>query len=62
MLGDKKEEFNIQWEEILQLTNKLKSKKVVTIDFVLQQFMYINRAKEQGYLKSYIYARTPGLR
>ena len=62
MLGDKKEEFNIQWEEILQLTNKLKSKKVVTIDSVLQQFMYINRAKEQGYLKSYIYASTPGLR
>lgn len=24
--------------------------------------MYINRAKEQGYLKSYIYVRTPGLR
>ncbi|MUH03826.1 DUF262 domain-containing protein [Commensalibacter melissae] len=60
--GDKREEFNIQWEEILQLTNKLKSKKVVTIDSVLQQFMYINRAKEQGYLKSYIYVRTPGLR
>ena len=50
--GDDKTQFNKQWEEITTLASKLNSRKIVSIDGVLQQFMYINRAINKVYVKT----------
>lgn len=66
--GDDKSEFNEQWENINKLANELSSRKIVNIDGILQQFMYINRAINKEYLTSKeegkisINVTTPGLR
>ncbi|MFY7826354.1 MAG: DUF262 domain-containing protein [Flectobacillus sp.] len=61
--GDNKEEFNNQWENINKLANELNSRKIIDINAVLQQFMYINRAITKEYLKeSSVDVTTPGLR
>lgn len=40
-----KSEFNRRWSEIVSKTNTLKSQKVCSIDDILNQYMYILRAK-----------------
>lgn len=60
---DNKEEFNKQWKSINKLANELNSRKIIDINAVLQQFMYINRAITKEYLKeSSVDVTTPGLR
>lgn len=61
--GTDKKDFNEQWERINKLSNELNARKIVNIDAVLQQFMYINRAVNKEYIKdSSVDVTTPGLR
>jgi len=61
--GADKKEFNEQWESINKLADELNTRKIVNIDAVLQQFMYINRAVNKEYIKdTSIDVTTPGLR
>jgi uncharacterized protein with ParB-like and HNH nuclease domain len=61
--GDDKATFNEQWENINKLANELNARKIVNIDAVLQQFMYINRALNKEYIKEEsVDVTTPGLR
>ena len=61
--GDKKNEFNELWENIKKLTNQLAAQKVVDIDAILTQFMYINRARQRIYLNNgSVDVTVPGLR
>lgn len=66
--GDNKKEFNDQWESINQLANELSGRKIIDIDAVLQQFMYINRAINKEYISinkegnESVDVTTPGLR
>lgn len=65
---DNKKAFNDQWENINKLANELSSRKIVDIDAVLQQFMYINRAINKEYISinkegnESVDVTTPGLR
>jgi hypothetical protein len=47
--GNSKDEFNEQWENIKKLAGKLEAQKIVNIDAVLMQFMYIKRALGKEY-------------
>ena len=61
--GDKKEEFKKQWESITKLSAELSSHKIINIDSVLQQFMYITRSVSKEYMKNgYPDVTTPGVR
>ena len=61
--GIDKKDFNEKWESINKLADELNTRKIVTIDAVLQQFMYINRAMNKEYVKeSSVDVTTPGLR
>lgn len=66
--GDDKKAFNEQWETINKLANELSSRKIIDIDAVLQQFMYINRAINKEYISinkdgnESVDVTTPGLR
>ncbi|MDR1022052.1 MAG: DUF262 domain-containing HNH endonuclease family protein [Prevotellaceae bacterium] len=61
--GNNKENFNEQWENINKLANELNIRKIVNIDAILQQFMYINRALNKEYIKDEsVDVTTPGLR
>ena len=66
--GDNKKAFNEQWETINKLANELSSRKIIDIDAVLQQFMYINRAINKEYISinkdgnESVDVTTPGLR
>ncbi len=61
--GTDKKEFNEQWESINKLADELNLRKIVDIDSVLQQFMYINRAINKEYInKESVDVTTPGLR
>ena len=57
---DNKDTFIDKWEGITVLANQLSQRKVMNIDAVLQQFMYINRAKNNHYLQNQV--TTPGIR
>lgn len=65
---ENKKSFNDQWENINKLANELSSRKIVDIDAVLQQFMYINRAINKEYISinkegnESVDVTTPGLR
>ena len=48
------------WEAIIKQADDLSQKNVISIDNVLQQFMYINRAKERQYEENQL--NTPGVR
>lgn len=61
--ADNKTEFNERWESINKLASELSIKKVVNIDAVLQQFMYITRAINKEYINNgSTDVTTPGLR
>ena len=56
-------EFNSIWEELQSTTQLLSHRKVIDLDDVLQQYMYIKRAINKEYLKdSSVDVTTPGLR
>lgn len=52
--------FKAIWEPIIRQADELEQKKVINIDSVLQQFMYINRAKGREYEAGQL--NTPGVR
>lgn len=54
------EEFGENWKQIESLAKELDQKKVVDIDGVLQQFMYITRAVRHEYKPGEL--NTPGIR
>ena len=61
--GSSKEDFNKQWEDIKKLASNLDTQKVVDVDAILMQFMYINRAYQKEYLKNdSVDVTVPGLR
>lgn len=63
--GEDKSIFNEKWELINQLANKLNGRKIVDIDSVLQQYMYIRRALNKEYFNEKTQTAdvsTPGLR
>ncbi|WP_411046464.1 HNH endonuclease family protein [Treponema primitia] len=61
--GSNKDEFNKQWEAINSLASDLNTQKIVDINAILMQFMYINRAYEKEYLKNdSVDVTVPGLR
>lgn len=61
--GDDKTSFNQLWESITRLASELSLRKIVSIDSVLQQYMYIFRAEKKEYMKNgYPDVTTPGLR
>ncbi len=53
-------DFKEIWEAIIRQADELSQRKVVNIDSVLQQFMYINRAKNHEYEEGQL--TTPGVR
>lgn len=57
---DNKDTFIDKWQGITLLANQLSQRKVMNIDAVLQQFMYINRAKNNHYGLNQV--TTPGIR
>lgn len=61
--GENKNDFNLMWEKINKLASELSSKKVISIDGVLQEFMYMNRAQNLDYIRNEsVDVTTPGLR
>ena len=62
--GDNKEEFMEIWSNINRMAADLNSRKIIDIDAVLQQYMYIRRATDRVYMKegSLPDVTTPGLR
>jgi hypothetical protein len=58
-----KDVFIDKWENIINLANKLNSLKIVDIDAILMQFMYIYRAQQKEYLKNNsVDVTVPGVR
>lgn len=62
--GDNKGLFMNQWEDLNKTTSDLSSRKIINIDSVLQQYMYIRRAIDKVYIKegNQPDVTTPGLR
>jgi hypothetical protein len=65
---DKKEDFNKKWKQIKELADELSNRKIIDINGILQQFMYINRAIDEEYISKKedgnesVDVTTPGLR
>ena len=57
---DQKEEFKKNWKELVDLVNKLETDKIINIDSVLQEYMYIRRAQNEEYKNNDV--TTPGIR
>jgi len=61
--GNKKVDFNKQWEEVSKLASKLDSLGIGDTNSILMQYMYINRARKKEYLNNgSIDVTVPGLR
>ncbi len=61
--GEHKNDFNKKWSDIIKITNDLSALKIASIDSVLQQYMYISRAKTKEYMRTGTPdVTTPGLR
>lgn len=61
--GQDKKPYMDKWQFITQVANRLNEKKIINIDSVLQQYMYIRRAGEKVYMKEgKPDVTTPGLR
>lgn len=62
--GDNKAPFMAKWEYITKVANSLSSRRIVNIDSVLQQYMYIWRADNKVYMidGNLPDVTTPGLR
>ena len=57
---DNTDDFTEQWKRIIELANELNAAKILSIDSVLQQFMYINRAATDEYKDGEV--TVPGVR
>lgn len=62
--GEDKAPFMFKWEYITKVANALNSRRIVSIDTVLQQYMYIWRAVRKVYMRdgNLPDVTTPGLR
>lgn len=61
--GSDKTLFNEQWERINKLAEELSNRRIINIDSVLQEYMYIRRAKDLDYMRGdSADVTTPGLR
>lgn len=62
--GEKKEQFMELWSNINRMASALSARKIIDIDSVLQQYMYIRRAVDHVYMKESGVpdVTTPGLR
>lgn len=61
--GENKQWFNDKWREICEIAARLSTKKIIDLNSVLQQNMYITRALTKEYMKKgYPDVTTPGLR
>lgn len=63
--GDDRSDFNTNWEELKKIVAELESKKIVGLDTVLMQYMYIKRALDKEYISKdsgAVNVTTPGLR
>lgn len=61
--GDDKSVFNQKWKTFNKLADGLSNLRIVSIDAILQQFMYINRAINKEYITgNSVNVTTPGLR
>lgn len=62
--GDDKDKFMDIWSNINRMASELNARKIIDIDSVLQQYMYIRRAADRVYMKegSLPDVTTPGLR
>lgn len=61
--GEQREDFNEKWQEIIRLTNELSTRNTINLDSVLQEYMYIHRAKTKEYFNGTTSnVTTPGLR
>lgn len=62
--GNNKKVFMTQWEALNKITTDLNTRKIIGIDSVLQQYMYIKRAIDRDYIKDggQPDVTTPGLR
>ncbi len=61
--GDDKKAFNEQWEYINKLASELNAQKIVDINAILMQFMYIDRAMHKVYINNdSIDVTVPGVR
>lgn len=49
--GDDKLSYMEKWEFITQSANRLSARKIINIDSILQQYMYIRRAEEKVYVR-----------
>ena len=58
--GENRTEFMTNWENLKVKAEELGQRKVIDIDGVLQQFMYINRAAKEQYKLNQM--ATPGIR
>lgn len=58
--SENKNDFIAHWQAINQLANQLSQRKIMNIDAVLQQFMYMNRARNNQYKLNEV--TTPGVR
>ncbi|MBD5303958.1 MAG: DUF262 domain-containing protein [Bacteroides sp.] len=55
-----REDFMRNWIEIKEKCEELNQRKIINIDSILQQFMYINRSSNKEYARNQI--TTPGIR
>lgn len=62
--GNDREDFNTKWAELKTIVSELEQKRIVDLDAVLMQYMYIKRALDQEYISESgaVSVITPGLR
>ncbi len=66
--GEQRELFNAKWQDIVCKANELSARNIVSLDSILQQYMYIFRAQIKEYIKIneegnlIVNVTTPGLR
>ncbi len=62
--GVNKDDFNKNWKELKDIVNILEQEKVVDLDGILMQYMYIKRALDKEYIseRGAVSVTTPGLR
>lgn len=58
--AEDKDKFNQLWTEVIDSSNRFAPQKVLTIDAVLQQYMYLTRAKDREYSEGDV--NVPGVR
>ena len=58
--GKEKDDLKINWDNVKTIAERLDSQKIVNIDSILQEYMYIKRAKDKEYKINYV--TTPGVR